>query len=409
VRTYRQGLSVLFCVALLGCEGNNVSPNKSNIPVLEPLSNADFTLATSTNNFGINLFKQLQTGNSSNIFIAPLSVGMALGMVMNGASTSTLDSLLKTMTCNDVDAATVDQGCLDLTNALSAVDNTVTLSLANSVWFNNQFTVKNSFRATIQKYFEGTVTSLDFSNSAASVSAINNWVSNETRGKITHLIDAIHPDDVMFLINTVYFKGSWTNFFDATLTKPGTFYQENAPAIQVSMMTSTKADVGVYHGTGFLLANVPYGNKQFTMTILMPDSLHTVQNLLERLSVDSLSSWLEKTSESQRALTMPKFSLTWSKDLLADLEKMGLVPDGFPNLIEENKPLAITRVIHQSKIEVDEEGSTAAAATGVGVTLIALPSPVPPIAINRPFLFFIREKHSEVILFMGQLYSPSGN
>jgi serine protease inhibitor len=231
-------------------------------------------------------------------------------------------------------------------------------------------------------------------------------VQNKTNQEIQNLISSIESSEIMFLINAIYFKGVWTYEFDATQTKESPFTEEDGSVQQVITMFSGKPSITEFAHSKFLMINIPYGNKQFSMTVLLPNLGNTVQEVTGILSTDSLNFWLSHADTTAIGLSMPKFKMNWKSDLKKNLEDMGMAMNGFPHLFEQPKPLEISRVIHQSSISVDETGTEAAAATGVGITYTA---ERPPIVINRPFLFLIREKHSGVILFMGQLYSPDAN
>ena len=393
--------------ALASCVSHDLQPD--NRPNLRALSAEEVTVSAANNDFGFNLFRNLEQQNSGNMFISPLSVGMALGMTLNGASPATQESILKTIEFGNLQPSEVNQAYKDLTGLLTSMDRTVEMDMANSIWYKKELTVKGPFASVIQNYYSGTIQGLDFSD-PSSVKTINQWVEGKTKNKIKNLLSEIDPNAVMFLINAIYFKGNWNNQFDPALTKPADFKLEDGSLQQVPMMFSKGVKLFRYQHDQFLLADIPYGNKQFGMTILLPNTGRTVKDINALLSADSLSHWLNQADSIQPELTMPKFKMEWKKDLKTNLMKMGMAMADFPDLIEEQLPLKIDKVIHQSFIEVNEQGSEAAAATAVEIGYTAVgPPAIQLIQINRPFLFIIREKHSGVILFIGQLADPSNN
>src|SRR5437868_14196263 len=170
-------------------------------------------------------------------------------------------------------------------------------------------------------------------------------------------------------------------------------------------MFSKKTAVLYFKNQNFQLIDIPYGNQQFSMTVLMPSQNYSVNNLIENIKMDSLNFWLQKSYSYSPELELPKFDMKWKKDLLDDVKSMGMQTSGFPYLFEENLSLEISHIVHQSYIAVDETGTEATAATAVQIGVTALP-PTPAIKINRPFIYLIREKHTNAILFMGQMIHP---
>ncbi len=390
-------------VSLNACNDQTISPD--NPPNLRVLSNAEVVVSSSINDFGFTLFRK--THNNQNTFTSPLSVSVALGMVLNGASQDTRQSILSTINFEGLTAEEVNGAYKDLTALLLSMDRTVEVGLANSVWYHQDYSVNSAFSEIIKDYYDGTVQSLDF-KSATAKTTINNWVESKTNNRIKDLIDQISGDDIMFLINAIYFKGEWQYQFDAAKTHSANFTREDGTTTTVDMMFSKGAKI-LYGAEedGVQLVDVPYGNGQFSMTLLVPGQ-KSIQELVESLTSTQLQAWLANADTLTTELEIPKFKMTWKKDLKESLMAMGMNMDGFPALFEEPLPLAISRVIHQSFLEVNEKGSEAAAATAIGIEVTSFPSRPPRITIDKPFVFFIREKHSGVILFSGQLLDPAG-
>ena len=394
---------------LTACSHRDVEPD--NLPNLRALSNGEQTVSTTNNDFAFSLFKKVQTGQRENIFISPLSIGLALGMTLNGAEGATKAGILSAIHFDGLEPAQVNQAYHDLTGLLTSMDRTIEMRLANSVWYKNVYTVKSEFTSIVKDFYDGKAEGLDFTDASAK-DVINAWVEDKTNHRIKNLIESISNDDVMFLINAIYFKGEWTNQFDKSLTKKDDFITEDGSTEQVDMMYSKGVKLSFFMNNQLSLLDIPYGNGQFNMTILLPNRTETVASILQSTGSDSITYWLDNAEPRTPILEMPKFKMEWKSLLNERLSDMGMGiafsdSASFPYLFENPLSLKISRVIHQSFIEVEEEGSEAAAATVVGIATSTVGLPVlDHIKINRPFIFMIREKHSGVILFIGQLHSP---
>lgn len=395
---------VTFVLGLtfFGCEYNSITPDNS--PNLRELSADEISVSSTLNDFGFQLFRKVN--QNQNTFISPLSVSIALSMVLNGASDETAQSILQTIDFGDLTPEQVNQAYKDLTGLLLSMDRTADVRIANSVWYDQQYSVNNSFEGIIKDYYDGVVQPLDF-KSSASKNTINSWVAGRTNNKIQNLIDQISPDEIMFLINAIYFKGEWRNQFDVSKTHDANFTRDDGSVTTVNMMQSKGSEILYNSANNLQLIDIPYGNGQFRMTVLLPQ-LGGINALADQLTSSQLNAWLSESDSLSVELEMPKFKMTWKTDLKDVLADMGMKMEGFPKLFNGDLPLAISRVIHQSFLEVNEKGSEAAAATAIGIELTSAPPTPQRITIDRPFIFFIREKHSGVILFSGQLIDPSG-
>jgi serpin B len=281
------------------------------------------------------------------------------------------------------------------------MDNTVKLGIANAVWYNEQVTVAGPFKSTIETYYDGRVEALNFKDPSAK-DVINGWVENKTNDRIKNLVDEIEPDEVMLLVNAIYFKGDWTYKFSKTYDAP--FYRADGSSVNSTMMYRDEADIVYLSNDLVELIDLPYGNEQFRFTVLLPEYHDTLDDLAASLDAATFADWLAVAHETTAELELPKFKMEWKKDLKQTLEEMGMITSGFPHLLDEADELAISRVIHQTFLDVNEKGTEAAAATAVGIYTTSLPS---RITVNRPFIFMIREKHSNTVLFIGCLKNPA--
>lgn len=392
---------------MAACQSDGPTPD--NLPDLRPLSASELTVSDAAGDFGFNLFKKLNTASAENILISPFSVSTALAMALNGAAGETRDGMLQTIDYAGYDSAGVDQAYASLADLLTHMDRTVTLDLANSSWYRNDLTVKPSFDSIITASFDGTVQGLDFGNSS-SVNTVNDWVASKTGNHINKLIDHLDDSDLMILINAIYFKGTWMYKFDKSKTHTADFHLENGARTSVDMMVLPQRTLPVMYNESVQLVDLPYGNGQFTMTLVLPQEGNTTEDLINGLSADEFNGWLSQADSMNIEVDLPRFRMNWQKKLNDELASMGMArafsdEAEFPNIFEEKPRLTITEVNHASYIEVNEDGTEAAAATSVGIGLTAAPLPA-RIVFDHPFLFFIRERHSGVILFMGELTNP---
>jgi serine protease inhibitor len=399
-----KGLLAALAIIGLGCQSNDVS--KDNEPNTRTLSAAETQVREGSNKFAFKLFKKIQKSEPENTFISPLSVSSALAMTLNGAEGETQQSILNTIDYGDFSAAEVNDAYKQLTSLLKTTDRKIELGLANSVWYTDNLHVQNTFANVVRDFYDGTVQGLDFNNGDASKQIINSWVEQKTHDRIKNLIEEIANDQVMFLVNAIYFKGDWTYKFDKSKTKSSNFATPSGN-ITTDLMFSEGSTVNFYSDDNLQLVDIPYGNEQFSFTLLMPHQAADVKSLIDKLNPEDLSYWLSQSREISARLELPKFKMEWKLDLKQKLAEMGMNMYGFPNLFEEDVPLAISSVVHQSFVEVNEEGSEAAAATVVSVVLTSAPAEPTTITIDKSFVFMIREKHTGIILFIGQLIDPS--
>lgn len=393
----------LLAVLLAACQSDDVV--RENAPDIRGLSAAETQITTSSNNFAFNLFKRIQKEEAANSFISPFSVSTALAMTLNGAGSETQQSILGVVDYGAFSAAEVNEAYLEIFSMLLSMDSKVDLGIANSVWHTNQYHVKNSFSEIIKDYYDGTIQALDFTKAQQSKDAINGWVAQKTNNRIKNLIEDIDPHQVMFLVNAIYFKGEWTHRFDKGKTAEATFTTP-AGSTTADIMHSDGVKMNLYSNSEMQLIDIPYGNEQFSLTVLMPHEPTNLQAFINTLNAEDLAYWLSQAHSDTLALNLPKFKMEWKSDLKKTLVSMGMKMQDLPNLFEETLPLEISAVIHQSFLDVNEEGSEAAAATAVGVVLTSVGQEPPNITINKSFVFMIREKHTGAILFMGQLVDP---
>ncbi len=373
-----------------------------------PLTSLEKQLAESGNTFGFQLFKEIVMERpDSNIFISPLSVSFALGMTYNGAAGATEDSMRTTLGFADLSKEQINETYQSLMTFLTGLDPKVQFQIANSIWYRLGFHVEQPFIDINQTYFDAEVRGLDFTAQEA-LDTINNWVYDKTYGKIEEVIDFIHPLTVMFLINAIYFKADWTVQFDPDLTRDEPFIKDDGTGV-ISKMMVKEGDIQYFETDDFQAVDLPYGNGQFSMTILLPKPDKRVNDLIDAISPEDWTQWMTSFSTQNVHLNMPRFKVEFEMKLNDVLKAlgMGIAFSGaadFSN-INRDAELFISLVLHKTYVEVDEEGTEAAAVTVV--ELREFSSGVTTMVLNRPFIYVIRERVSNTIVFMGKMSDPS--
>ena len=387
-------------------------------PNLRALSLSEEKLSEANTHFAINLFQQLgATPETKNIFFSPYSIHQALAMTMNGNEGEVLQEFIQILQMEGMTLKEANQAVKDLTTFLLEVDPKVKLNIANGIWYKEGYQVKPPFKAASQNYFQAEVAPLDMLN-PNSVNIINNWIANQTNNLIREMLDQIPPNAVMYLVNAIYFKGDWTFNFPKANTKKEKFTLRDGREIMVDMMDMGSAsDLKVSFGQEATYLEIPYSSGQYSMGVLFSQS-GDLSKLTPSLTLENIQQWRAEAQERGVILKMPKFKISYKmENMKEDLIAMGLVrpfsyhPDNFTLLFSNpTNGLKISRVIHQAFIEVDEKGTEAAAATIVEITeLSAVPSGPLQITLDRPLIFFIQEKHSGAILFMGKMENPLEN
>ncbi len=378
------------------------------------LSNEQQMLIDSGRGFSFELFQEIATeaGEEENVFISPLSVSLALAMTYNGAKDSTQQAMREAMQLPDMQVTKINEAWQKLMRDLLSVDPKVVMNIANSIWYRDDFEVETSFINTNKKFYHAEVRALDFEQSDAA-DIINKWVSDNTNKLIDKIIENIPAETVMYLINAIYFKGQWKYEFDPNETAPAPFYLENGTNKQVPMMHQSEL-FGYFSNNLFSAAELPYGRGNYSMVVVLPHrqtSIHAVQEAFD----DALWHELSENFAEQRELivTLPKFTFAFEQKLKKVLSNMGMGIAFQPNMADFSgiNPVAelfISEVIHKAFVEVNEEGTEAAAVTTVEVGVTSFDPNAPVLfRVDRPFLFFIKEKYTNAVIFAGRMMDPS--
>jgi len=400
-------LSLAVSFLFVSCEKSPEKLPENPVPINLTLKQA--SLVESENSFAFDIFQEVLTATpeTENLIISPLSISCALSMTVNGANNETRDAMLDALRVSNLTPDDINQSYKDLTAALLSVDKRVLINIANSVWTENNFVVKKPFTDILTNYYNAEARSFDI-NDATAPAQINKWIEDHTNGLIKDMLDNLNDNTVMLLINAIYFKGKWKFEFDKTATTARNFTKADGSTASVQSMHQTETHK-IYRGNGFVLAEIPYGQGNFVMDIILPDN-NSFTSVSPLLTANNFNNWISTLSDQKVNFYLPRFKYDYKKKLKEILSNMGMgiaFTDNadFSNISDLS--LLINDVTHQAFIETNEEGTEAAAATvvDVGVTSAGPDDPV-LLDVNRPFIYFIRETTTNSILFMGKVTNP---
>lgn len=370
---------------------------------------ASQTLSRAHNAFGFKVLKTLEQGEGNkNVFISPSSIAIALSMVYNGARGSTKTAMEKALELQGMDIAQVNQQSRDLINLLKNPDPKVQLAVANSVWARKGVVFRPEFLKTVLNFYQAQATALDF-HTAGAANTINAWVNEKTRGKIPTIVEPpIPPDMVMYLINAVYFKGSWSTEFDKKLTEGRPFTPAGGPPEKRPLMKQ-HALLPYLENEDFQSVSLPYGkNRRLSMYVFLPKK--DLKSLVGKLDSGTWDLWMQQYSNTEGTILLPRFKMEYEKELRGTLAQlgMGVAFQDDADLGGIGPRLAISEVRHKTYVDVNEEGTEAAAVTSVGVraTAVYIPPRTFYMEVNRPFLFAIRDSQTGEVLFLGVVQKP---
>lgn len=377
------------------------------------LTSEDREMVKAINTFTFDLFKKIVDAESAeNIFISPFSVSYALGMTYNGARGTTAEAMADVLKYGGLDNQEINETYKNLMERLLQLDPKVIFEIANSIWYRQGFNVNQMFLDINNEYFDSRVEGLNF-NDRKSADIINKWISEATHGKIKGIISPpIDPLMMMYLVNAIYFKGTWDSEFETSRTQYEPFYLSDGSEIKCDLMNQ-KSDYSFSRNPDYTMIDMPYGNGSFSMAAFLPVAGMGVDELISKLDEESWSKLGTMMSRDEVKLFLPKFKLEYKLKMNEALQALGMdiafIPRkaDFSGISATGDTLYISEVLHKTFVQVDEKGTEAAAATSVGMmSLSAMPMEPIVIRFDRPFVYVIYDKTSGTILFIGKIEQP---
>ncbi|BAY65711.1 serpin family proteinase inhibitor I4 [Calothrix brevissima NIES-22] len=418
-RRYVLTAASVVLLGVLGCSqvnGDKSALAQSPLPNSESIlpkktATTDTKLVKANNKFGFKLFSEVLKNESSdkNIFLSPSSVAIALAMTYNGASGSTQEAMAKTLELQGMNLAEINSAYADLKQLLENPNSDVRLNIANSLWANKNAKFQSDFIQKNKDYYKAQVTNLDFQDASAP-NIINNWVKDNTQGKINKIVDNIDPNQMLFLINAIYFKGKWSNEFDKSQTATLPFnlasgQQKNHP------MMSQDGDYRYQENEQFQAVSLPYGKDgKFSLYIFLPKQNSSLKSFYQNLNAENWEQWMTQFRKREGSIRLPRFKTDYEVTLNDALKALGM-GEAFSdkaNFSGIGKNLTISQVKHKTFVEVNEEGTEAAASTSVSIVATsAVQKPEPfKMIVDRPFFCAIRDNQTGSVLFMGSIMEP---
>lgn len=389
------------------------SPSPTEPPAVNQIeTGVDERLVAANTRFGFKLFSQIleQNGEPTNLMVSPTSVAIALTMTYNGASSTTQQAMAEALELEGMSLEEINQANAALELALENADPEVQLAIANSLWGREDVSFNPDFLQRNRDFYSAEIASLDFTNPDA-IATINNWVSRNTQEKIPEIIREISPNAVLFLINATYFKGNWTTPFNPGQTSDRPFTLLNGSQNQHPTM-SQRGRYAYLENDQFQAVSLPYGeSERLTMYVFLPRENSSLSAFQQNLTAENWEAWINQFGRREGAIRLPRFRLEYETQLNDVLEALGMAvafdadQADFSGMSDE--PLSISRVQHKTFIEVNEEGTEAAAVTSVEIRATSA-AVIPPfqMTVDRPFFYAIRDNQTGTVLFMGTVVEP---
>ena len=408
--------SIVFTGLLGGLMAQKINadsqtPGESRLAVQQPNTLVDSKLVDANTKFGFKLFQEvLKQDSKRNVFVSPTSIAIALSMTYNGASGETQQAMANALELQGMSLDNINQANNTLKASLENADPAVQMSIANSLWARQGISFNPEFIKQNQQFYGAKVTELDFAKPDSS-NIINNWVKENTRGKIDNIVGQLKPDDVLFLINAIYFKGNWTKKFDKSQTTERPFNLSNGSQKQHPMM-SQSGKYRYYENETFQAVSLPYGKGRMSLYVFLPSKTTNLNTFQQQLKSENWQQWMNQFRMRQGSVELPRFKFDYDIKLNNALKALGMETAfsnqaNFSNMT--SAAVAINQVKHKTFVEVNEEGTEAAAATSVGMVLTSarMPAEEPfQMVVDRPFFCAIRDNQTGTILFMGSIKEP---
>lgn len=407
MRSVTAGMIVMALLfATSGC--GHLTGDQSAGALPPPAAELDEDLVAANLEFALNLLRQLtELHPDENLFFSPTSISLALTMTYMGADGETLDAMAEALGLAGMSSDRVNRACADLLTILRNPDPEVEMLIANSIWARQGLPFREVFLDANREYFDAEVRELNFDDPTAS-EIINDWVKEATRDRIDGIVaDDIDPETIMFLINAMYFRGDWAVQFDPDETADDDFQLPGGTTRELPFMHQS-GDFRFLQGDDFRAVALPYGEKRISMYVFLPDQGLTADEFAGEITPDDWRQWMDSFAVSDGTVALPRFVIEYEATLDEALKALGMevafdenradFSRMYPTTGSEN--VYISEVKHRAFLEVNEQGSEAAAATSVEVGITSYREPF-ELKMSRPFVFAICDDVTGSILFLG--------
>ena len=402
-------MALLMSTALFTTTSCDSSSDDSETPqpVICPTDQTTTTILNTSTNKAFSLFAEVNaiTRANENFTISPLSLSEMLAMASNGANGETRKQINSIIGVNDnISKESLNEAFNSLNEYLARVDSKTTFTTANSVWIDEGFKVKPEFLS--DKKFIGETFNQKLSTTKTR-DDINNWCDVKTHSCIKKVLSEPLPETCrMLLANALYFKGMWKNKFDKADTKEKDFTNSDGSKSKVQMMSQV-SEFLAYEGIDMDFAEFPYGNDNYCMDVFLPHEDKKLDECMKNFDQKTFEEYLNKAGKGEVLVEMPRMKLEYMNSLVKPLKAMGMT-DAFSEKADfsglSDEKVSISDVIQATFVNVDEEGTEAAAVTVATLdNCVVMPMRTSSFIMNRPFVYIIREKTSGTILFMGKV------
>ena len=403
-------IALLISAAILlmvgvSCEKLDNEETGDNSPSRLELSTKSAEFVKQGNNFAFEFIDRVNQSEKNDFIISPLSMQFLLGLLLDGAQGKTAEEICKVLGYGAGETEAVNEYCQSMMKQLPNLDKKTKLSLANAIFVNKQYTLLDSYKSMVSKYYQAEVSNLDFTKNASSLKTINGWCSKNTNGLIPKVLDSVDPSALAYLLNALYFKSEWRNPFPKAHTAKEPFTMEDGSVKKVSMMKNN-IQTAAQENDDCTMIRLLYGNGVYSMLVILPAQGKKLTELTAAINAKGWSNFFPTMVSCDVDLWLPKFETKYEKNLNAILSDMGM-PSAFSPAADfkamSNSALCLSFVKQDAIIKVDEEGTEAAAVSTAAMYATAfMPNQHIVFHADRPFLYLITETSTGAILFAGK-------
>ncbi|WP_230199304.1 MULTISPECIES: serpin family protein [Oceanobacillus] len=402
---------VLFIAACNSGSPEDNDPNENNQNSEDEGGSSMKEVSEASNLLAFQSIQSLDPNDDGNVFVSPTSYWLAMAMVYNGANGDTRSEMGQALQLQGMDIEDFNHQNASLMEHFTNVnDEELELNIANSIWLNQTYEFLDTFQQSVTDTYQAELAAL------TTPEPINEWVSNQTNGKIKDIINQIDQEHVAILVNATYFNGAWTYPFDENNTQERTFHKKNNSSVEVPFMALNE-ELPYVETDQMQAVSLPYGeNEDMQMELFLPKEDIAMDDFLEGFTLENWQEWRDSMEIQKGNLRMPKFSLEYEAELQNFFQSLGMEQAfdtqeaDFSNMIDQEQlgALYIDKIVHKTFLDVDEEGTEAAGATSVEMktTSIEIGENF-DMEINRPFLLTISDNETDTILFMGMIHEPT--